>query len=156
MPDTKEDPQTLQVPIYFTPREIKKYSEVVKLDFNGLYNIDLTITGEGIPMNLELKDPDQAYLDFGIVSVGGDVTRTVPLINKSKKPVKFKLSPSNVEQFKKCNLSFTNDNGKEIILKPREVLPIEIRFQPKIRLPNFNLDILLNMEFNEPRKLIQI
>lgn len=144
------------MPIYFTPREIKKYSEVVKLDFNGLYNIDLTITGEGIPMNLELKDPDQAYLDFGIVSVGGDVTKTVPLINKSKKPVKFKLSPSNVEQFKKCNLSFTNDNGKEIILKPREVLPIEIRFQPKIRLPNFNLDIHLSMEFNEPRKLIQI
>lgn len=51
--------------------------------------MDVTISGEGIPMQLELQDPDQASLDFGIVSVGGDVTRTIPLINRSKKPVTF-------------------------------------------------------------------
>jgi len=27
----------LAIPIMFTPREIKKYSEIIKLDFNGLY-----------------------------------------------------------------------------------------------------------------------
>ena len=62
--------------------------------FNNLYKVDVLVKGEGIPLQLELKDPDQAFLDFGIVSVGGDVTKTVPLINNSKKPVTFKLRPS--------------------------------------------------------------
>jgi len=55
MPDKSEK---LEIPIYFTPREIKKYHETVKLDFNGLYFIDINITGEGIPLLIDLKDPD--------------------------------------------------------------------------------------------------
>lgn len=69
------------------------------LDFNNLYKVDVLIKGEGIPLQLELKDPDQAFLDFGIVSVGGDVTKTVPLVNRSKKPVTFKLRPSDAAHF---------------------------------------------------------
>lgn len=41
-------------------------------------------------------------------------------------------------------------------LKPREVLPVEVRFHPKARLPPFNLDVLLAVEPNEPRKLISL
>jgi len=74
-----------------------KYREVVTFDFNGLYKMDVVISGEGIPMQLELVDPDQAIVDFGIVSVMGDVTKTIPLINKSKKPVTFKLQASDDE-----------------------------------------------------------
>jgi len=46
--------ESLEVPIIFIPREIKKYSEVVTFDFNNLYKIDIQIQGEGIPMQLEL------------------------------------------------------------------------------------------------------
>lgn len=35
----------LEIPIVFTPREIKKYNEVIKLDFNGLYQIDVVVKG---------------------------------------------------------------------------------------------------------------
>ena len=70
------------------------YSEKLTLDFNNLYKVDVIVKGEGIPLHLDLKDPDQAFLDFGILSVGGDVTKTVPLINRSKKPVTFRLLPS--------------------------------------------------------------
>ena len=76
---------------------IKKYSETIKFDFNGLYTIDVTVTGEGIPMQLELVDPDQAMVDFGIASVGADITRMVSLVNKSKQPVTFQLAPSNAD-----------------------------------------------------------
>jgi hypothetical protein len=104
MPDStgeadKEEYVPLQIPFLFTPRDIRSYEEVVTFDFNNLYKVEVLVKGEGIPLQLELKDPDQAFLDFGIVSVGGDVTKTVPLINRSKKPVTFKLRPSDASQF---------------------------------------------------------
>lgn len=86
--------------------------------------------------------------------MGGDVTKTVPLINRSKKPVTFKLRPSDAAQFQKCNVAFVPDG--EVTLKPKEVMPVEVRFHPKTRLPNFNLNILLEVEPNEPRKLISL
>jgi len=78
MPESK-----LEVPILFTPREIKKYSEVITLDFNGLFTIDINVTGSGIPLNLDLRDPSQAFTDLSVVSVGGDTSRSVPIINRS-------------------------------------------------------------------------
>ena len=36
--------------------------DCIKLNFNnGLYYMDVVVEGQGIPLNLELKDPDQAY-----------------------------------------------------------------------------------------------
>ena len=117
--DSKEgeasEANKLQIPILFTPRDIRAYQETVTLDFNGLYKVDVLIKGEGIPLQLELKDPDQAFLDFGIVTVGGDVTKTVSLVNRSKKPVTFRLKPSDAAQFQKCNVAFAPDG--EVTLK---------------------------------------
>lgn len=94
MPEEK-----LEIPIMFNPREMRKYNEVIKLDFNGLHKIDVTVTGQGIPLNLDLKDPDQIITDLGIASVGADVTRTVPIINRSQKNVKFQILTGNSKAF---------------------------------------------------------
>jgi hydrocephalus-inducing protein len=156
MPDSAGEPADtkLQVPIVFTPRELRGYQETVTFDFNGLYKVDVLVKGEGIPLQLELKDPDLGFIDFGIVSVGGDLTRTVPLINRSKKPVSFRLKASDADKFQKCNVSFAPD--REVTLKPREVLPVEVRFNPKSRLPPFNLDVQVVVDPLEPRKLISL
>jgi len=154
MPEGSEDVEKLQIPILFTPRDTKAYQEKFTLDFNNLYKVDVIVKGEGIPLQLELLDQDQAFLDFGIVSVGGDVTKTVPLINRSKRPVTFKLKPSDAAHFQKSNVAFAPDG--EVTLKPREVLPIEVRFNPKIRLQPFNLELLMEVEPNEPRKLLSL
>ena len=105
-------------------------------------------------MQLELVDPDQAIVDFGVVSVGGDVTRTIPLINKSKKPITFQLLPSDDELFKKCQVTFIPD--KELTLKPRETVPIEVRYNPKNRMPNFNMEIMCNIKDNESKQLLHV
>lgn len=63
--------EKIEIPITFTPRELKQYNEVIKLNFNnGLYFINVTILGQGIPLHLDLKDPDQAFTNLGVVSVG--------------------------------------------------------------------------------------
>lgn len=63
--------EKIEIPITFTPREQKEYNEVIKLNFNnGLYFMDIIIKGQGIPLHLDLKDPDQVETNLGVVSVG--------------------------------------------------------------------------------------
>jgi len=81
MPDKGNN--SLKVPIMFTPREIRNYEEKINLDFNNLYHVPITIKAQGIPLSLDLKDPDQTITDLGIVSVGGTGTRVIPILNKS-------------------------------------------------------------------------
>jgi len=52
-------------------------------------------------------------------------------VNKSKRPVTFSLTPSNEDMFKKSAISFIPD--KEMTLKPKEVVNIELRYNPKIK-----------------------
>jgi hydrocephalus-inducing protein len=154
LPSTKEKEEKLQIPIIFTPRDIMSYHEVVTLDFNGIYKIDVIIKGEGIPMNIELVDPDQHIVDFGIVSKASDITKTVNLINKSRKPITFCLRGAIPEDLIKSALTITP--SEEITLKPKKVLPIEVRFNPKARMPDFTHDILLDIKGNEARKLFTV
>lgn len=43
--------------------------------------------GEGIPLKLELEKTEDSNIDFGIVRVNKESTRTIALINYSRKPV---------------------------------------------------------------------
>lgn len=52
---TVKETNVLKIPIIFTPRESKKYEEILRFDINGLYKIDVKITGEGAPCKLELE-----------------------------------------------------------------------------------------------------
>lgn len=113
------------------------------MDFDGLYFVDLQIQGQGVPLNLDLKDPDHSTTDLGIVSVGGNASRIVPIINRSSKSVKFRISPENKEAFSKSALTISTPEGKDITLKPKETLPIEIKFKPKIRMPPFEHEIMM-------------
>lgn len=76
------------------------------------------------------------------------------MINRSKRPATFKLLPGNEELLKKNCITFNPD--QEMTLKPKEVVGIEIRFNPKTRLQSFNLDLLLQIKDNEAKKLIEI
>jgi len=100
--------EKIEIPITFTPRELRKYHEVIKLNFNnGLYFVDVTVQGQGIPLNLDLKDPDQSFTNLGIVSVGQEVSRMVSLINRSLKSVKFSVVPKDSTAFGKSALTIS-------------------------------------------------
>lgn len=144
MPDKGNN--SIKVPILFTPREIRKYQETIRLDFNGLYQVDIIIKAQGIPLNLDLRDPDQTITDLGIVSVGGHTSRTVPIINRSQKSVKFQISPRDLEAFNRSALTINVDSAKDNVLKPKEALQVKIGFNPKTRLPPFSQEIMLRVE----------
>lgn len=60
----------LTVPIMFTPRELKKYSQDFVFDINGLNKIIVKVKGEGVPLKLELEKTQDQNIDFGITKVG--------------------------------------------------------------------------------------
>lgn len=96
----------------------------------------MLIKGEGVPLKLELEKSEDQIVDFGIQRVGGDVTKTITLINQSKKQVKISFDcGEQVLSLQKFALSI-NPLG-EIVIPPRDRKEIEIRFSPKIRLHDF-------------------
>ena len=63
-------------------REIhKEVSQTIDKKFDEF--IDITVKGHGIPLHLDLKDPDQVETNLGVVSVGQEVSKVVPVINRS-------------------------------------------------------------------------
>jgi hydrocephalus-inducing protein len=104
-----------------------------------------------------LKDPDQAFTDIGAVSVNSDVTKIIPIMNRSAKAIKFRVEPANKDKFNKCALTISPDEKTDIILKPKESIPMEIRFRPKTRLANFEHEIYLKIEgMEEKRKILSL
>ena len=77
----------LKVPIMFTPRDLKKYCEDIVFDINGLNKMIVQVKGEGIPLKLELEKTEDQNIDFGVTRVGADASRTVSLVNNSKKKI---------------------------------------------------------------------
>lgn len=135
----------------FTPRAIETVKETVHFDINGIYKVSTVIKGEGIPLKLELASAEQEYVNFGVVRVGADVTKTVLLTNKSKRPVRLTLIDGE-NDLKRNAVTFIPD--EEFPIKPKESIPIELRFQPKARLPTFNGEIFMKFANGETRKLL--
>ena len=105
-------------------------------------------------MNLELVDPEQHIININIVAKEADVTKTVGIINKSKKPVIFVLTNKNSEDLKKNWLSITPTELS--VLKPNKVLLIEVRFNPSTWMLDFAHNIIFDIKGNETRKLFTV
>jgi len=56
-------------------------------DINGLNKIIVRVKGEGIPLKLELEKTEDQNIDFGVTRVEGEASRTVSLVNNSKKKI---------------------------------------------------------------------
>ena len=82
-------------------------------------------------------------------------TKTVQLINKSKRSITLSLvDGSALDALKKHSVFFTPD--REIMLKPKQSLPVEIWFKPKERLHPFTENILTRFSNGETKKLLSI
>ena len=159
LPTTPNDPdlekKKLKVPIIFTPREVATYNDVIVFDINNVMKFQVTIRGEGVPVKLELGAREQETIDFGVSRVGVEKTRTVQLINKSKRSINLTLvDGSGLDELKKHAVFFSPDS--EVVLKPKQSLPIEICFKPKERLHPFTEQILTKFSNGETKKLLSI
>lgn len=159
LPTSPNDPdlekKKLIVPILFTPRDINVYEETIEFDINNIHKVQVRVKGEGCPIKLELANRDQEIVDFGISRVNTEKTKIVQITNKSKRSVNFTLvDGSGMDTMKKHAILFAPDN--EIVMKPKQTVPIEIGFKPKERQHPFTDDLLMKFDNGETRKLLTI
>jgi hydrocephalus-inducing protein len=144
----KPDSSILQIPIVFTPREVKKIDEIISFDINQLHKVDVRIMAEGVPLRLELKRTEDSFVDFGIVRVGSDNTAVVGLTNHSRADclITFKVDKQ-LEELKKLCVSLLPDGN--FLVPARETKDIEIRFNPGTRINSFRQELKYKIVEND-------
>lgn len=142
----------------FIPKEQKTYSEKFVFELNGLTRREITLSGQGTPMRLELLDSKQRVFDLGTLQCGiasnGKTqqpaiqqNKKLQLINRSLIDLNFNLlfEPKS-ESLVKEKQTLTISPLQNIYLKPNQVIDLSLRFAPKTRVPKFVEE--LNMECN--------
>lgn len=146
----------LKIPIIFTPREVKKYRDTISIKFNGIYEQEVEITGEGIPLKVDIEENIQS-LNFGIIQLREKKNMDFSIINRGRMRVEVQIFPENLVNFEKKNLEFKNiDHRKTYILEPKHSRKVEILFNPQSRIPLFREDLKLKINNNDLRKLITV
>ncbi|RYG69380.1 hypothetical protein EON64_02860, partial [archaeon] len=134
----------LSIPIRFAPREVKDYSFAVPFLVNGTGKVQIQISGKGITARLELVNGSQRRTAFGLVNVNSTASRSVLIVNKSKKALPIQLLEGGEYSTSLSERSVSFVPNTEVVLAPKETLPIKIDFKPTRRVSQFNEDLIVS------------
>ncbi|WIA13448.1 hypothetical protein OEZ85_007028 [Tetradesmus obliquus] len=128
--------QSTEVPVTFKPTAAQEYAAVMPLRVNGLYNINIMLAGEGVPLRVELAKPEQLQrgVSFGAVPCGSSCSRTLALANRGKAAAFVSFEPS-MELFERLQVEVMPAGG--MLLKPHEVAEVTLWYRPKQRMLAF-------------------
>ena len=156
----------LEIPIQFVPRDYVKYKDIIKFKFNNIYDVDVEVTGEGIPLKVELEDPSLQTLNFNIIKLGQTKRLHFHIINRGRMMATVELYPESPNTFIKRCLSiktdFVNDHPEEAtkplihVLQPKEAFKAEVTFNPNIRIPQFTEDLMMKINNSEKKRLLSV
>ena len=148
--------QAVDVPIIFSPREVRNYEDEIAFELNGLYTVNVTIRGEGCLLKVDLQNPAQALVSFGSLRVGQESSRRVRLVNRSKRQADISLS-----DVVEAGTGRLEDRSVTIFPRGPLNLParghtdIEIQFHPQRRIEPFNEEVLMSVA-GSTRKLLNV
>eukprot|EP00965_Chrysotila_dentata_P045391 1508029-Pleurochrysis_carterae.AAC.3 len=95
-------------------------------------------------MRLELADPTaEQRVSFGAVHPHNTATRTVTLINRSKRELDVTVADADAALHAKCISLLLGARAHECVLRPREKTTLEIRFSPTARIQPFTEQVAL-------------
>eukprot|EP00879_Flechtneria_rotunda_P018040 GHRR01018909.1.p1 GENE.GHRR01018909.1~~GHRR01018909.1.p1 ORF type:complete len:542 (+),score=201.99 GHRR01018909.1:696-2321(+) len=125
-----------EVPITFKPTAAQKYNAVMPVRVNGLYNVNVNLSGEGVPLRVELAKAEQMQrgVAFGAVPHGSSSNRNLALANRGQASAFVSFEPSH-ELFERLGIEVMPAAG--LMLKPREVAEVTLWFRPKQRMHPF-------------------
>eukprot|EP00775_Hariotina_reticulata_P008964 gene8964-9139_t len=128
--------QTQEILVTFKPTAAQTYTTVMPLRVNGLYNINIMLGGEGVPLRIELLKPEQQQrgIAFGAVPCGSSCSRTLSLVNRGRASAFVSFGPS-TELFERLGIDIMPAGG--VSLQPRETVEVNLWFRPRQRMRPF-------------------
>jgi hydrocephalus-inducing protein len=141
------------IPIMFSPMGEKEYDDVIEFLVNDYTKMNVKIRGRGCPMRLELTDLQMQNVDFGITTGGKTVSKTARLVNRSARPINFKLQDENDALRER---SVTWHPTHLTVLRPRETVDVEFRFTPMYKIIPFRLPLVAKCDHGVDIRLFQI
>jgi len=133
--------QSEEIAVTFMPRELRDYHEVIGFNINGLYTVNVEVTGSGHECDISLANPNQFNFSLGAVPVGTVVERRIRVRNNSPVFASCSLADSGLRlegfDIQLRPLSFD--------LKPRETTDLELTFNPNNRILPFSEDLKIDV-----------
>lgn len=143
-PTTLGPRETINVTISFVARQEVSYLEMIPFSVNGSTTINVSIRGEGTLPRVELVNSSMQTVSFGNLQIGQQLSRTVKIVNRSKRKTVVELEDS-----AQPGVASLDDMGitvlpqRDVALRTKESADIEFRFAPTQRIPNFQKDIFV-------------
>jgi hydrocephalus-inducing protein len=144
---------SLTVPIIFTPREYVDYRERIEFVINDCFKSYVNIRGRGCQLHLELASIDMQNVDFGTTVGNQPVSRAVKIVNRSLRSVDFVLHDPETQLVDK-GVSWTP--AMPVTLRPKEQMPVDLRFNPEFRIAPFKLPLVAKCNFGHDIHLLTI
>lgn len=114
----------------------------------------MRLTGDGVPVLVELASTDMQFVDFGVLTINDTISKQVRVINKSKKALEIELEDERERDLEKSFI--TVDPTRHLSLRPREGAQLEFHFEPKARVMNFKKNLMMRVPGQEPKSLLQL
>jgi len=144
---------SLAVPVIFTPRDYVEYRERIEFVVNDCFKSYVNIRGRGCQLHLELASIDMQNVEFGTTVGNQPVSRGVKIVNRSLRSVDFLLhDPEN--QLVDKGVSWTP--AMPVTLRPKEQMPVDLRFNPAFRIAPFKLPLIAKCNFGHDIHLLNI
>ncbi|EKX37002.1 hypothetical protein GUITHDRAFT_78541 [Guillardia theta CCMP2712] len=141
-PPTNLSPGAMEeIRIVFMPRELKEYRESIEFKVNGLYRIEVEVTGSGHECDVSLLNPGQFNLALGAIKVGTMTEKRVRIKNFSPVLAKCSIAES-AARLQEMGISL---HPSSFFLKPKEVTDIDLSFNPQQRMLPFAEDLRLEV-----------
>ncbi|XP_041376326.1 hydrocephalus-inducing protein-like isoform X3 [Gigantopelta aegis] len=149
--------ETQEVTFTFYPRDAVKYHETVIFDIDGLNKRSVEFYGQGTDLKIEVADPKFRMVNLGARSIGDEVKKVIPIVNRSLAPIEFKVG---ITRGSKTLLppSVLNIQPQEnIVLQPKGgSASIEVNFKPRARILQFTEEVFMGYhDLTQPLFLVK-
>lgn len=156
--------ESCDIPVVFTPDRLGKFEDVIPLEVNGLYTINLMTKGEGTTVKLEiLRGGSESsasssatagglpVVHLGNIRVGASSSKTLKLANRGRVPLRFSLAPS-LEALAHYGVEVMPMG--ETVIRPREEMEFSLFFRPGARIRPFSEEIVARVHGVERKVMV--
>ena len=85
-PTSLEPGTSASVEVAFFPRDAGKARASIPFQINGMYTVHVDVSGEGVPLRVELANPEDASVNFGSLREEQSCAREIKIANRGKLP----------------------------------------------------------------------